>query len=209
MSGIDETHDPKRESWVASANGHTEFPIQNLPFGVFSPPGGAPRGGVAIGDMVFDLAAALEAGLFSGEAEKAAEAAAGPALNPLMALGAPARLALRRRVSELLAAELPSAPRSKRWLGGCCIPPANARCICPPRSANSPIFLPAFIMRAMAGAGATRTIRSAPITNTCRLPITAAPLRCERRTCRSGARMASARRRTNRADLRSVPEARL
>jgi fumarylacetoacetase len=111
MSVIDETHDPRRESWVTSANGHREFPIQNLPFGVFSPPGGAPRGGVAIGDMVFDLATALEARLFSGEAEKAAEAAAGPVLNPLMALGAPARLALRKRVSELLAAD--TAERAK------------------------------------------------------------------------------------------------
>ncbi|HEV7995169.1 MAG TPA: fumarylacetoacetase, partial [Stellaceae bacterium] len=60
MSGIDETHDPKRQSWVASANGHGEFPIQNLPLGIFTPPGGgAPRGGVAIGDMIFDLGAAV------------------------------------------------------------------------------------------------------------------------------------------------------
>ena len=36
---IDETHDAKRQSWVASANGHADFPLQNLPFGVFSPPG--------------------------------------------------------------------------------------------------------------------------------------------------------------------------
>jgi fumarylacetoacetase len=63
MSVIDETHDPRRESWVASARGHAEFPIQNLPFGVFSPPGGAPRGGVAIGDRILDLGAGLEAGL--------------------------------------------------------------------------------------------------------------------------------------------------
>lgn len=40
---IDETHDPKRESWVGSARGHAEFPIQNLPLGVFSP-STAPRG---------------------------------------------------------------------------------------------------------------------------------------------------------------------
>ena len=60
MSAIDETHDPRRQSWVASANGHSEFPIQNLPFGVFSPPGGPPRGGVAIGDMIFDLASASQ-----------------------------------------------------------------------------------------------------------------------------------------------------
>lgn len=33
---IDETHDPARTSWVASANGHPHFPIQNLPLGVFS-----------------------------------------------------------------------------------------------------------------------------------------------------------------------------
>jgi fumarylacetoacetase len=111
MSGIDATHDPRRQSWVASANGHGEFPIQNLPFGVFSPPGGPQRGGVAIGDMIFDLAAALEAGLFSGEAAKAAETAAGPALNPLMALGPASRLALRRRVSALLAAD--GAERAK------------------------------------------------------------------------------------------------
>jgi fumarylacetoacetase len=104
MSAIDETHDPRRESWIASARGHTEFPIQNLPLGVFAPPGGTPRGGVAIGDSIFDLTAGLEAGLFSGEAANAAEAAAGAALNPLMALGRGPRLALRRRVSALLAA---------------------------------------------------------------------------------------------------------
>src|SRR5208283_666248 len=97
MSGIDETHDAKRESWVASARGHGEFPIQNLPFGVFSPPGGGPRGGVAIGDAIFDLQAGLNEGLFAGEAARAAEAAAGAALNPLMALGSGPRLALRKR----------------------------------------------------------------------------------------------------------------
>jgi fumarylacetoacetase len=102
MSVIDETHDPRRESWVASARGHAEFPIQNLPFGIFSIPGGAPRGGVAIGDMIFDVRAGLDAGLFSGDALAAAEAAAGPTLNPLMTLGNGPRLALRRRLSALL-----------------------------------------------------------------------------------------------------------
>ena len=75
----DATHDPARLSWVASANGHAEFPIQNLPFGVFSIAGDRPRGGVAIGDAVFDIGAALELGLFSGTARDAAEAAAGAA----------------------------------------------------------------------------------------------------------------------------------
>src|SRR6266404_620051 len=107
MSVIDETHDPRRESWVASARGHAEFPVQNLPFGVFSPRGAAPRGGAAIGEMIFDIRAGLEEGLFSGDAATAAEAAAGPALNPLMALGKASRLALRRRLSALLSADNP------------------------------------------------------------------------------------------------------
>jgi fumarylacetoacetase len=105
MSTVDETHDPRRTSWVASAQGHGEFPIQNLPFGVFSPAGGAPRGGVAIGDQILDLRAALEAGLLSSEAAIAAEAASGSTLNPLMALGKNPRLALRRRLSALLSAD--------------------------------------------------------------------------------------------------------
>jgi len=98
------THDPARKSWVSSANGHAEFPIQNLPFGVFAPPDGAPRGGVAIGDAIFDIAAALEAGLFAGVARDAAEAAAGLTLNPLLAMAAGARSALRQRVSDILTA---------------------------------------------------------------------------------------------------------
>src|SRR5438477_1072370 len=103
----DETHDKARQSWVASANGHSEFPLQNLPFGVFSPPGrtapdAARRGGVAIGYMIFDLRAAHDAGLFSGEAATAADAASGGTLNPLMALGAGPRRALRQQVFALL-----------------------------------------------------------------------------------------------------------
>ena len=103
MAQIDQTHDPKRESWVSSANGHQDFPVQNLPFGVFSPRAGGKRGGVAIGDQVLDLAAALGAGLFTGEAARAAEAASGPTLNAFLALGAGPRRALRLRLSELLA----------------------------------------------------------------------------------------------------------
>src|SRR5215469_11903850 len=115
---IDETHDPKRQSWVESANGHRDFPIQNLPLGVFSPPGNnvpdaRARGGIAIGDKIFDIKAALAAGLFSGEAETAAKAALGGTLNPLMALGAAPRVALRRQVSDLLAADGKNAGRAR------------------------------------------------------------------------------------------------
>lgn len=106
---IDETHDANRRSWVASANGHSDFPIQNLPLGSFRPKGGERRGGVAIGDFILDLGRALTAGLFQGEAEAAARAAAGPVLNPLLALPPEARRALRRRLGEILDAKGPAA----------------------------------------------------------------------------------------------------
>jgi fumarylacetoacetase len=117
MSVIDETHDPTHESWVTSARGHAEFPIQNLPFGIFSPAGGAPRGGVAIGEMIFDLGAGLEAGLFTGDASRAAEAASGGTLNPLMALGSGPRLALRKRLSALLSAGGPERTKVEPLAG--------------------------------------------------------------------------------------------
>ena len=92
----DATHDPALRSWVESANGHAEFPIQNLPLGIFIPPGGgAARAGVAIGDLVLDLAAAPVA-------EDMREAAAGGTLNAIFALGAGPRRALRERLSLLL-----------------------------------------------------------------------------------------------------------
>ncbi|MGC1408784.1 MAG: fumarylacetoacetase [Acetobacteraceae bacterium] len=112
----DATHDPNRPSWVASANGHTEFPLQNLPFGVFSTHGDKPRGGVAIGDAILDIGAAVEAGLFTGVARDAAEAAAGPELNPLLALPATARRALRQRLSEILAADSDARGHASRLL---------------------------------------------------------------------------------------------
>ena len=108
---IDDTHSPGRRSWVASANQHADFPIQNLPLGVFTPHGASARGGIAIGDGIFDLEAALELGLFDGPAAEAARAASGATLNPLFALGRDARLALRRRVGEILDADGPDHAR--------------------------------------------------------------------------------------------------
>jgi fumarylacetoacetase len=108
---IDATHDPRRQSWVESANGHPDFPIQNLPFVIFSAGGGEPRGGVAIGEEVVDLGQACAAGLFYAEAATAAEAACGPMLNALFALGAGPRQALRLALSDLLAADGPARAR--------------------------------------------------------------------------------------------------
>jgi fumarylacetoacetase len=107
MAQIDQTHNPKLESWVISANGHSDFPIQNLPFGVFRFGNGDARGGVAIGDRILDLRAALAANLFEGDGREAAEAASGATLNALLALGVRPRRALRARLSQLLTAGSP------------------------------------------------------------------------------------------------------
>ena len=104
---LDETHDADRASWVESARGHQVFPLQNLPLGVFSPPGGTPRGGVAIGDEILDLGAALARGLFEGDALRAAQAAAGRTLNDMLALGSGPRVALRRAVHAALCEDTP------------------------------------------------------------------------------------------------------
>jgi fumarylacetoacetase len=96
-------------SWVASANAAaTDFPLDNLPCGVFSTEGTAPRCGVAIGDFVLDVAAL--------EAEGVIALPGGPLLarqrwNPLMAGGPEAWVALRARLTELLAAGSPVRAR--------------------------------------------------------------------------------------------------
>jgi fumarylacetoacetase len=62
MTDLDRSHDPTRTSWVASAKGHPDFPIQNLPFGVIEGEGEDPEIVVAIGDEVLHVRTAVEAG---------------------------------------------------------------------------------------------------------------------------------------------------
>jgi len=90
---IDHTHAPDASSWVEGADAHGDFPVQNLPLGVFAPPGGAPRIGTAIGDYALDLAALAKTVLRD---EAAAPALSGVTLNALFALPGKARLDLRR-----------------------------------------------------------------------------------------------------------------
>lgn len=108
MTTLNATHDPARRSWVDSANrDDADFPIQNLPFGIFRRAGEAARGGVAIGDRIVDLAALAQSGLLAAAAAEAARAASGPTLNPLMALGNGPASALRARLSDLLRVDGP------------------------------------------------------------------------------------------------------
>lgn len=86
-----------------------DFPIQNLPYGVFSPRAGEPaRVGVAIGDHVLDLSVLEAAGLLVCPGREAPAVFAQPALNVFMAAGPAAWRAVRARLIELLSADTPT-----------------------------------------------------------------------------------------------------
>jgi len=89
-------------SWVESANAPgTDFPLENLPYGVFRQ-GGAAHIGVAIGNRILDLHAGAEEGLFADIGESTVAACRAEALNALMACGPSAWSALRQRITALL-----------------------------------------------------------------------------------------------------------
>jgi len=103
---VDETHDPALRSWAPAADDPDgDWPIQNLPLGVFrTADAPAPRIGTTIGTSVLDLGACSRQGLFRGSLDDAGHACAGATLNALMALGPDASTALRRQVSAWLRA---------------------------------------------------------------------------------------------------------
>jgi fumarylacetoacetase len=106
LDGIDETHDAKRQSWVRSAVGHPDFPLQNLPMGVFRD-GEKKRVGVAIGDEVLVLADAHELGALGELREATARAIQSDTLNGWMALPANWRRELRLAIWRLLCVDEP------------------------------------------------------------------------------------------------------
>ena len=128
MTLLNETHNPLLRSWVASANEvGCDFPIQNLPFGVFRVPGNPHlfRVGVAIGDQMVDLTAAHSNGVFNDSgalAQAGAQACCSQTLNTFMALGAPAWSALRLALSRALREGSPQ----QAVLQTCLVPQAHA-----------------------------------------------------------------------------------
>lgn len=92
---------PLMKSWVTSANSAAHpFPLNNLPYGVFSVDGDEPRCGVAIGDMILDMQAAEEAGLVQLTDMPLFDV---PYWNDLMEQGPAVWTALRERLTSLLA----------------------------------------------------------------------------------------------------------
>jgi fumarylacetoacetase len=128
---MDQTHDPALRSWVDSANEPDgDFPIQNLPLGVFRRRGERePRIGVAIGSSILDLPAAREAGLLEGLDPQIQAACAEDSLRELMALGRDAARALRHAVSVLLR----DTSRERGATQGCLVDMGEAELLLPAR----------------------------------------------------------------------------
>ncbi|HKX30336.1 MAG TPA: fumarylacetoacetase [Blastocatellia bacterium] len=105
---INETHDPNLKSWVESANDPTgDFPIQNLPFGIFTRPESEelPCIGVAIGDQILDLAAVADEFWSLDFTDDIGDACSYESLDMMMTLEPESMSELRRRVSKLLRAD--------------------------------------------------------------------------------------------------------
>jgi len=93
-------NDPALHSWIEIAP-DSDFPIQNLPFGVFSTPEKDPRVGVAIGEYILDLCVLGRRNFFE-LIDLDPNVFHRPYLNDFIALGKPVWRAVRNRVSELL-----------------------------------------------------------------------------------------------------------
>ena len=116
-------------SWVDVPAG-SDFPLANLPFGIFSTPARPPRPGMRIGDHVVDLHALYTArqpsadGHLTGLGVNEAVLAA-PVLNPLLKLGKPVTVALRTRVQQLLASDNPALRDRPELHASCLVPVAD------------------------------------------------------------------------------------
>jgi fumarylacetoacetase len=128
INAMNETHDPAARSWVESANlPGTDFPIQNLPLGVFDRGKALTCIGVAIGDQIFDLSSAAENDCVPGIDEITNEALMDEPLNLLMALGRERWGALRKSVFHLLR----EGSESRADIEKCLVKQADVRMLLP------------------------------------------------------------------------------
>ncbi|MCC7142943.1 MAG: fumarylacetoacetase [Candidatus Eisenbacteria bacterium] len=128
---MDQTHDPALRSFIPVAP-DSDFPIQNLPFGIFRPrSGGEARVGTIVGHTVVDLAALERRGLFAGPELRGKQVFARPSLNRFMELGRPAWREARLRLVELLREEA-SSLRDDAGLRAEVLVPEDATQMCLP-----------------------------------------------------------------------------
>jgi len=137
MSFTDQTHEPSIKSWIESANDSaSDFPIQNLPFGVFRPRGATSadaRIGVAIGEMILDLRGCVEAKLCDSMAPEAQCALCAASLNDLLKLGPEHWRAVRRRISDLLRSDTATIRDHSKLRAELLVPQVEAEMLMPAR----------------------------------------------------------------------------
>ncbi|MDR3466310.1 MAG: fumarylacetoacetase [Xanthobacteraceae bacterium] len=118
-------NDPTLRSFI-DVDASSDFPIQNLPYGVFSTAANpSPRVGVAIGDQVLDLAVLEREGLIA--AAGANSVFAQPAINPFMALGPTVWTQTRGRISQLLRHDHPELRDNAALRARALVPRRDAR----------------------------------------------------------------------------------
>lgn len=139
MTNLDKTHDTKRRSWVHSANPvegqpESDFPIQNLPHGVFRRKNSQEewRGGIAIGDQILDIRAAILAGLMPVQVKDAAQMASSSLLNDYMGITTEQRRRFRNVVSDLLVEGSPHKVKAE----ACLVPQSEVEYSLPARINN-------------------------------------------------------------------------
>jgi fumarylacetoacetase len=118
-----------QQSWIASANeAGTDFPLENLPYGVFSH-GDKVAIGVAIGDQILCVSDCASSGLLGALPPPIVQACQAELLNPLMSLGNASWAELRRNITALLAADVVSETRER--VGSFLIPMRDATMLLP------------------------------------------------------------------------------
>jgi len=124
-------NDPALRSWIPVAK-DSDFPIQNLPFGIFKTSQRGPRVGTAIGDLVLDLSAVAEFGYFDAlNINK--KVFSSDSLNDFIALGRPAWRAVRERISDLLNEKNQALQSQKDARRQCLFPQSEVTMLLPVR----------------------------------------------------------------------------
>lgn len=127
-------NNPTLKSWIEVKPG-SDFPIQNLPFGIFKTTDTTPRVGVAIGEYIIDISVVANSGLLDAiHLDK--EVFLQSSLNAFIALGKPVTNAVRERLSELLSADNAELRDNKVLRSNCLIPQRDAQLLMPVQVPN-------------------------------------------------------------------------
>ncbi|HTL82493.1 MAG TPA: fumarylacetoacetase [Bacteroidia bacterium] len=118
-----------QRSWVEVAQG-SDFPIQNLPFGIFKTAEHSPRAGIAIGDRILDLFAAAEAGFFD-ELQFDRKVLQQSTLNSFIGLGKDLTSKVRNRVAEILDVNFSGLKEQRGAIEKCLLPMKEATMLMP------------------------------------------------------------------------------